>query len=86
MSEYYKDCIFCKEKIQMSDKRGSWLPYNPDGTPHVCKKQDSGNGKEKEKEKQQSKEAKNEFTLEQVRKKLESIGIIINVERLMKEE
>jgi hypothetical protein len=33
-----------------------------------------------------SKEARKEFTLEQVRKKLESIGIIINVDRLMNEK
>jgi len=35
--------------------------------------------------KQQEQQKKQEITLEMVRKKLESIGIIINVERLMKE-
>lgn len=65
----------------MSDqKEGKWLPYNLDDSQHECKKQDNGNGEEKE----QSKEARKEFTLEQVRKKLEPIGTIINVDRLMK--
>jgi hypothetical protein len=52
----------------MSDQNGKWLPYNQDGSQHDCKK--NGNGKE--------------ITLDAVQKKLESIGIIINLERLMK--
>jgi hypothetical protein len=74
---YVKECIFCKEKIRMSDKEGKWLPYNQDGSLHDCKKSSkngSGNGEDKK-----------EVTLEMVVKKLESIGVIINVERLMKE-
>jgi hypothetical protein len=56
----------------MSDqKEGKWLPYNEDGSQHDCKKK-NGNGKK-------------EITLEMVQKKLESLGININVERLMKE-
>ena len=36
---YVKECIFCKEKIRMSDqKEGKWLPYNQDGSLHDCKK------------------------------------------------
>jgi hypothetical protein len=67
MSEYVKECIFCKAKIRMRDKEGGkWLPFNEDGSQHDCKK------------------GKNEITLEAVQKKLESLGIIINVERLMK--
>jgi len=54
----------------MSDKGGKWLPYNEDGSQHDCK---SKNGIEKE------------ITLEMVQNKLESIGILINVERLMKQ-
>ena len=68
MSEYVKECIFCKAKIRMSDqKEGKWLPYNEDGSQHDCKKK---NGKQ-------------EITLEAVQKKLESLGIIVNLERLM---
>jgi hypothetical protein len=55
----------------MSDKGGRWLPYNKDGSTHDCKKIHD-NGKE--------------ITLQMVEKKLESIGIIINVERLMNEK
>ena len=68
MSEYVKECIFCKTKIRMSDKEGKWLPFNEDGSQHDCKK----NGKK-------------EFTLEAIQAKLESLGIIVNVERLMKQ-
>jgi hypothetical protein len=60
----------------MSDETGKWLPYNADGSSHDCRnngKNGNGNGQKK-------------FTLEQVQKKLESLGIIINVERLMKQE
>jgi hypothetical protein len=56
----------------MSDEKGKWRPYNEDGTEHDCKSK-NGNG------------MKQEITLEMVQKKLESIGIIINVETLMKQ-
>jgi hypothetical protein len=73
---YVKPCIYCKEQIEMSDKEGKWLPYNLNNGPHHCKKNNkNGNGNGSE-----------EITLEMVQRKLESIGIIINVERLMKEE
>lgn len=67
---YQKTCDYCKEKIQMSDKEGKWLPYNLNNGPHDCSK----------------KKDKKEITLEMVQRKLESIGIIINVERLMNEQ
>jgi hypothetical protein len=56
----------------MSDETGKWLPYNEDGSQHDCKNS-------------QQKEKKQEYTLAEVAKKLESHGIILNVERLMKE-
>lgn len=61
----------------MSDKEGKWLPYNRDGSSHDCR--NNGNGQKQEQS------DRREYTLDEVRKKLESIGIIINVERLMKE-
>jgi hypothetical protein len=67
---YEKDCIFCGNKIQMSDEKGKWRPFNADGTEHDCKK----NGKEKE------------ITLEAVRKKLESIGISLDLAKLMNQK
>ena len=72
MSEYVKECIFCKAKIRMSDKEGKWLPYNQDGSQHDCKK-----------EKKPKENGQNQITLELVLQKLETHGIIINVERLM---
>ncbi|TLX90875.1 MAG: hypothetical protein E6K94_05505 [Thaumarchaeota archaeon] len=35
---YVKECVFCKDKIRMSDKEGKWLPYNQDGSQHDCRK------------------------------------------------
>ena len=59
----------CGSKIYLSNETGKYLPYNLDNTLHDCRPTKE-NGKQ-------------EFTLEAVLKKLESIGIIINVERLM---
>lgn len=70
MSQYVKTCTYCKNEIHMSDKEGRWLPYNKDGSTHDCKKK---NGKQ-------------EITLESVIRKLETRGIIVNIERLMKEK
>jgi hypothetical protein len=56
----------------MSKETGKWLPYEKDGSSHDCRKI---NGNKKQ-----------EITLEMVTRKLESIGIIINVERLMKQQ
>lgn len=69
---YFKTCDYCKEKIEMSDKEGKWLPYNLKNGSHDCRKN-------------KNESTKQEFTLEAVQKKLESIGIVINVERLMKD-
>ena len=70
---YEKECIFCHYKITMSKETRKWLPYELNsGKAHECK--NSGNGKEEK-----------EITLEMVQKKLESLGIIINMERLMKQ-
>jgi len=61
----------------LSDELGKWKAFNiEDNTIHDCKSKTNGNGNE-------SKEAKKEITVEMVLKKLESIGIIINVDRLM---
>jgi hypothetical protein len=63
---YFKTCDYCKEKIEMSDREGKWLPYNLNNGPHDC-----------------SMRHKKEITLEMIQTKLESIGIIINLNRLM---
>jgi len=70
---YEKECIFCKNKITMSNENGKWLPYNNDGSSHDCRTKTNGNGNGQNQK----------YTLDEVQKKLESIGIIINVERLM---
>ena len=68
----------CGKKIYLDNFTGKYLPYNvEDDSQHDCRKNGNGNGNQKQKQ---------EFTLEAVQKKLESIGIIINVERLMNEK
>lgn len=70
---YVKESIFCQKKIRMSEEKGKWRPYNQDGTEHDCKsksKNANGNGN------------KNDISLEVLLKKLESIGITIDINRL----
>ncbi|MGI0033559.1 MAG: hypothetical protein ACRD97_09870 [Nitrososphaeraceae archaeon] len=55
----------------MSEETGKWLTYKNDGSSHDCKTKINGQ--------------EHKYTLDDVTKKLESIGVIINVERLMKE-
>ena len=86
---YVKECDYCKHKIEMSDREGGrWLPYNLDNGPHDCRSKTNGNGNgngnqnngkvtaDKPKDRKQ-------VTLEQVQKKLQSIGITIDLDKLM---
>ena len=73
---YQKECLYCKKEITMSDETGKWLPYNKDGSAHDCRTPADGTAKQ---------EAKKQYTLDEVQKKLESIGIFINLEILMRE-
>ena len=34
---YVKACDYCKQKIEMSDKGGKWLPYNLNNGQHDCR-------------------------------------------------
>ena len=70
--DYEKQCLYCKEKILMSKESGKWLSYNLNNGPHDCRK------------KEETK--KEEFTLEAVRKKLESIGISLDLDKLMNQK
>jgi hypothetical protein len=74
--DYEKECSFCHSKILMSKQSGQWKPYNLNNGPHECQKK---NG-------QQQQTKKQEITLEMVLHKLQSKGIIINVEKLMNEK
>jgi len=68
-ADYEKECSYCKTKILMSKRSGKWGPYNLNNGPHDCRKKE---------------EPKQEFTVEAVRNKLASIGIILDLEKLMK--
>jgi hypothetical protein len=66
---YEKECIFCKNKITMSNETGKWLPYNNDGSSHHCRTNGKTNG--------------HKYALDEIRKKLESIGINLDLDKLM---
>lgn len=66
IQSYVKSCVFCKESLKTSDENGKWLPYNQDGSQHDCKK-----------------ETKNlDISVEVLLKKLEIIGIKIDLQKL----
>jgi len=65
---YTKKCDRCPETIQLSDRSGSWKAYEMGGKEHSCsKKNETGNY---------------DISLEVFLKKLESIGISIDFEKL----
>lgn len=70
--DYEKECLYCKNKIRMSKESGKWLPYNLNNGPHDCRTN--------------KKETKQEFTLEAVQKKLASIGITLDLDKLMNQK
>lgn len=74
MSQYVKECTFCKQKIKMSDHIGRWLPFNPDGKTHECKEKivntcvpANSNGNQ------------NDISVELLLKKLQSIAITVDL-------
>ena len=69
---YIKQCTFCEAKIKMSDQSGKWLPYQ-DGKLHECKKKNGTNGHNGN---------NSDLSLEVFLKKLQSIGITIDLEKL----
>jgi hypothetical protein len=63
----------------MSDqKEGKWLPYNQDESPHDCKKK---NGSIQDNHSNNNGN-NNDISLEVLLKKLESIGIFIDMSKL----
>lgn len=69
MSEYVKTCSFCKQEIKMSDRDGKWHPYNKDGSLHTCNKKQDPNGRD-------------DLSVEVLLKRLESVGIKIDLNKL----
>jgi hypothetical protein len=66
-----KNACIAKTKILMSKESGKWLPYNLNNGPHDCRNK---------------KETKQEFSLDSARTKLESIGISLDLEKLMNQK
>jgi hypothetical protein len=76
---YFKPCDFCKEKIEMSDKDGKWHPYNLNNGPHDCKK----TNKPKEDNHNNGNNVNHsDISLELVLRKLNSIGVTIDLDVL----
>lgn len=67
MSQYQKECVYCKSKIQMSDKSGKWAAYNVDGSVHDCRKKE---------------QVPQDLSLELVLRKLKTVGITLDLEVL----
>ena len=70
-TDYEKECTYCKNKIMMSKREGKWLPYDLNNGPHDCRKKEENH---------------KEITLEMVQKKLESIGVNLDLEKLMNQK
>ena len=66
------------EDTDVRQRRGKWLPYNQDGSLHDCKKKNES----KPKQENHNNGNNNDISLELVLKKLRSIGIIIDLEKL----
>jgi len=66
----------CGTKIYLSNKneRNKWLPYELDGNYHDCPAKP---------QLQPQQQQARKYTLEEVLRKFESIGVIINVDRIM---
>jgi hypothetical protein len=75
VKDYVKECSFCKEKILMSKQSGKWLPYNLNNGLHECQKKTT-----------EVVVKKQGVTLDAVQKKLESIGITLDLDKLMNEK
>jgi hypothetical protein len=79
--DYPKKCNRCGLDIIMSKRSGNWKAYEINNGAHIC-----NNGNNNKKQEIPAEKIPNKITLAMVTKKLESIGIIINVERLMKQK
>jgi len=66
-----KNACIARQRSLMSKESGKWLPYNLNNGPYDCRNK---------------KETKQEFTLDSVRTKLESIGISFDLEKLMNQK
>ena len=77
-NDYQKQCTFCKTNIVMSKRNGSWKPFNINNGEHKCQ---SKNGKQDS----QAEMIPKQITLEQVLAKLKSIGIELDLKKLLKE-
>lgn len=78
-NDYQKECMFCNEKILMSKRTGSWLPYELNNGPHKCQKKEADTKKVNDKVKEFDKEKeRTTLTVAEIVKRLKSIGIQID--------
>jgi len=78
--EYEKPCSFCKVKIRMSDKDGSWKAYDLNNGLHNCqKKQEPTTQQQIEKQNQRT-----TLTVDEIVRRLKSIGIDIDFDTFLR--
>jgi hypothetical protein len=83
---YQKECVFCKEKILMSKESGKWLPYNLNNGPHECKKKQEDDTKLNNNIKKiETENQRTTLTVDEIVKRLRSVGINIDFDTLLKE-
>jgi hypothetical protein len=87
MAGFRKECKYCQKEIKLSNQIGNkWIPYDLDGNPHDCKNREKlvpelGPGTETLSQYQE--QGPEKYTLEQVVRKLQSLGISVDLKRLM---
>jgi hypothetical protein len=87
MASFKKKCKFCNMEIKLSNDIGNkWVPYDLDGKPHDCKNREKLVPEPRpgtETESQNQEQGSKKFTLEEVVRKLQSLGICVDLKRLM---
>jgi len=82
---YVKECIFCKNKITMSKETGKWLPYELNsGKAHDCKNKQEDDAKVNDKVKEIEGNHRTTLTVDEIVKRLRSIGINIDFDTLLR--
>jgi hypothetical protein len=86
MAGFRKECKYCLKEIKLSDDIGNrWVPYDLDGKPHDCQNRERlvpEPGLRTETE-IQNQEGVKKFTLEEVVRRLQSLGISVDLKMLM---
>jgi hypothetical protein len=81
MAGFRKECKYCQKEIKLSNQIGKWVPYDLDGKNREKLVSEPRLGTETLSQYQEHGPEK--FTLEEVIRKLHSLGISVDLKRLM---